>query len=62
MLETEKEQCKEIAGKLESVEATMELECFRAEAKVRKQCKAREDHLFSNWKTYNIETGYRKKG
>ena len=41
-----KEQCQESAGKLESVKVKMELECYRAEAKVRKQYEACEGRLF----------------
>ena len=49
MLESEKsnlrEQRAELAGKLERVGSTIELECYRAEAKVRRQWEAREDRL-----------------
>ena len=40
-----KQEYSELAGKLNKVETTIELECYRAEARVRKQWEAREDRL-----------------
>ena len=45
-----KEQCNELAVKLSKIEATFELECYRAEARVRKQWEAHEDRLVQQLK------------
>ena len=45
-----KQECSESAGKLNKVETTTELECYRAEARVRKQWEAREDRLVQQLK------------
>ena len=48
-------QCySELAGKLNKVEATIELECYRAEARVRKQWEAREDRLAQQLKELQL--------
>ena len=39
------EHCSDLRGKLTKVETTLELECYRAEAKVRQQWEAREERL-----------------
>ena len=45
-----KQECSELAGKLNKFESTVELECYRAEATVRKQWEAREDRLVQQLK------------
>ena len=45
-----KQECSELAGKSNKVEATIELECYRAEARVRKQWEAHEDRLVQQLK------------
>ena len=45
-----KQECSELAGKLSKVETTMELECYRAESRVRKQWEACEDRLVQQLK------------
>ena len=39
------EQCSDLRGKLTKVETTLELECYRAEAKIHQQWEAREERL-----------------
>ena len=56
-----KEQCNELIVKLNKIEATLELECYRAEARVRKQCEAHEDRLVQQLKElYNTKDKYKK--
>ena len=45
-----KQECSELAGKLNKFESTVELECYRAEARVRKQWEAHEDRMVQQLK------------
>ena len=45
-----KQECSELAGKLNKVETTIELKCYRVEARVKKQWEVREDRLVQQLK------------